>query len=231
MINAEAKSQKSGVRSQKIISILDFRITNLKSQIILLFTVLCPLFTVFYGCTTLKGPAILAPMPPLSPEYNNSGHKMAFATKDVKISLLPLNPSETKKALTMKDANNPLAEILSANQYLVFIMDIENLSKSKLMYNPSLTTLFDNNMDVRKPLDYTDLYSLAGNLSDVDFVLSRMKDMFYDIAITLEPGQKTSRLLLFPGIDEKANEMTIIMKEIYIGTSTIAVSFGFKVAE
>jgi hypothetical protein len=170
-------------------------------------------------------------MPPLSPEYNNSGQKIAFTTKDVKISLLPLNSSEIKKILTSKDLNNPLAETLSTPQYLVFIMDIENLSKAKLMYNPSLTTLFDNNMDVRKPLDYTDLYSLAGSLPDIDFTLSRMKDMFYDLAITLEPGQQTSRLLLFSGIDEKANEMTITMKEIYIGTSTIAVSFGFKVTE
>ncbi|MBI5048910.1 MAG: hypothetical protein HZB54_08185 [Deltaproteobacteria bacterium] len=183
------------------------------------------------GCASPRNTLTLMPIPNDSPEYNNSGQKMTFATKDVKISLLPLNPSETKKILTSKDANNPLAEILSTNQYLVFLMDIENLSKVKLLYNPSLTTLFDNNMDVRKPLDYTDLYSLAGNLSDVDFVLSGMKDMFYDLAITLEPGQKTSRLMFFSGIDEKANEMTITMKEIYIGTSTIAVSFGFKVAE
>ncbi|MBI3752644.1 MAG: hypothetical protein HY266_01195 [Deltaproteobacteria bacterium] len=168
------------------------------------------------------------PMPAASPEYNISGRKITFSNKDVKISLLPLKPSEVKKMLAGKDANNPLAEILAAPQYLVFRLDMENSSKAKIMYNPALTTLFDNTMGVHKPLDYTDMYSLVESSPTPESRLNKMKGMFYDLTTTLEPGQRSSRLLLFSGMDEEASEITITMKEIYIGTSAIAVSFGFR---
>ena len=216
---------KTNVRSQK--SSRQYAVGSRQ----LLLTTYCLLLTVLTGCASPKGHTILAPMPPVSPEYSNAGQKIVFTNNDVKISILPLNSSETKKILTSKDANNPLADTLAAPRYLAFLLDIENLSKAQLIYNPSLTTLFDNNMGVHKPLDYTDMYSLAANLPDSEFLLNKMKDMFYDLAVTLEPGKQTSRLLLFSGMGEEVSEVTITMKEIYIGTSAIAVSFGFKIIE
>lgn len=192
---------------------------------ILQFTIL------IVGCASLKVPRTLMPIPAASPEYAVSDQTITFSNKDMKISILPLKPSDVKNILAEKDTNNPLAEKLSSSQHLSFLMDIENLSKEKVMYNPALTTLFDDTMGVRKPLDYTDIYSLVENLPNPESALGKMKGKFYDLTTTLEPGQKTSRLLLFSGIDEDAKIVTITMKEIYIGTSAIAVSFGFKAKE
>lgn len=185
----------------------------------------------FIGCASPKGHPFLTPLPTTLPGYNITEQNIVFSNNDVKVSISPLNSSETKKILTGKDANNPLIEILTQPGYLVFLLDIENSSKAKVMYNPALTTLFDNNMGLHKPLDYTDLYSLLGNLSNSETTINVIKDIIYDLTITLAPEQRTSRLLLFSGIEEETSQAAITMKEIYIGTSTIAVSFGFKITE
>lgn len=188
----------------------------------------CLLFT---GCASPKGPAVLTPLPTPLPGYTVSEQKIIFSNNDVKIGILPLNSSETKKILASKDANNPLAETLTQPKYLAFLLDIENSSKAKVMYNPVLTTLFDNDMGVHKPLDYTDLYTLVGNSPNPEAAINVIKDIIYDLDITIGPGQRTSRLLIFSGIEQGTGEVAITMKEIYVGTSTIAVSFGFKIEE
>jgi hypothetical protein len=58
-----------------------------------------------------------------------------------------------------------------------------------------------------------------------------MTVLFYDLSVTLESGQQASRLLLFSGIEEVIDKLTIEMKEIYIGTSTITLSFDFIAGE
>ena len=188
-------------------------------------------FAIFTGCASPKGHPVLTPLPTTLPGYNISEQNIVFSNNDVNISISPLNSSETKKLLTGKDANNPLSEILTQPGYLVFLLSIENSSKAKVMYNPSLTTLFDNNMGLHKPLDYTDMYSLLGNLPNPETTINVIKDVIYDLTVTLGPEQHISRLLLFSGIDEEASEIELTMKEVYIGTSTIAVSFGFKITE
>ncbi|MBI5875767.1 MAG: hypothetical protein HZB81_08020 [Deltaproteobacteria bacterium] len=183
------------------------------------------------GCASPKGPVVLTPLPTPLPGYTVSEQKIVFSNNDVKIGILPLNSSEAKKILSSKDASNPLAEALAQPKYLAFLLDIENSSKAKVLYNPVLTTLFDNDMGVHKPLDYTDLYTLVGNSPHPEAVLNVIKDIIYDLDITIGPGQRTSRLLIFSGIEHETSEVAITMKEIYIGTSTIAVSFGFKIEE
>jgi hypothetical protein len=185
----------------------------------------------FAGCASTKGNPFLTPLPTTVPGYTVTEQTIVFNSNDIKISISPLNSSKTKTLLTDNYANNPLIEILTQPGYLVFLLDIENSSKAKVMYNPSLTTLFDNNMGLHKPLDYTDLYALLEHLPNPDIIINNMKDIIYDLTTTLRPGQRGARLLMFSGIDKEASEVAITMKEVYIGTSTIAVSFGFKITE
>lgn len=222
MIKTETGSQRSEVRNKKPEKYLVF---------LLLFTIHCSLFTVFSGCASPKGPVVLTPLPTPLPGYAVLEQKIVFSNNDIRISIAPLNSSEAKKILASKDANNPLAEALTQPKHLAFLLDIENFSKAKIIYNPVLTTLFDNELGIHKPLDYTDLYTLAGGSPSPEAVINAIKDVIYDLAVTIGPNQHTSRLLIFSGIEEETSEVAITMKEIYIGTSTIAASFGFKVSE
>lgn len=194
----------------------------------LLIIASCLLFT---GCASTKGHPFLTPLPTTIPGYTVSGQNAAFSNDAIKVSISPLNSSKIKKLLAEKDANSPLIEALTQPGYLLFLLDIENSSKAKVMYNPSFTTLFDNNMGLHKPLDYTDLYALIDNLPNPEMTINKVKDIIYDLASILTPGQRTSRILIFSGIDSDASEATITMKEVYIGMSTIMVSFGFKITE
>lgn len=224
MQSKPVKSQKSTLKNK-------WSAARSLSFLLLLITVHCSLFTVFTGCASSKGPVVLTPLPTPLPGYNISGQNIVFSSNDIKVSISPLNSAEAKKILAAKDANNPLSEILVQPQYLAFLLSIENSSKAKVMYNPALTTLSDNNMGAHKPLDYTDLYSLLGNLPNPETAINTIKDIIYDLTITLGPGQRTSRLLIFSGIEKETSEMEVTMKEVYIGTSAIALSFGFKFAE
>lgn len=192
------------------------------------FAVFILQFAIFSGCASAKKPTALTPIPISLPGYSTAGQTIAFHNKDIKISIYPLSASEIKELLTMKEPNNPLTEILGSPKYLIFSMEIENLSNAKILYNPALTTLFDNSMGLHKPMDYTDLYSIFSNSPNPETALKNFKDMLYDLGVTIGPGQRVSRLLIFSGIEEESNEFTIEMKEVYIGTSTISASFSFK---
>lgn len=183
------------------------------------------------GCATQKGPMLLTPLPSKSTGYNISGQNIIFSNKDLAMSISPLNSSETEKLFSNIDANNPLISILADPQYLVFKLDIKNSSNSKVMYNPAFTTLFDSNMGIHKRLDYTDLYQLLWNEHKHESAINAIKEKFYDLDINLAPGKNISRLLIFSDMDEENEELTITMKEIYIGTSTIELTFGFKLEE
>jgi len=204
---------------------------SVAAKIIFCFTLLsacCLLSTVLTGCSaTIKEHVSVKPIQTSLPGYSISGQRITYSNQDIKLSILPLNPPETRKILIDKAHNNPLAEILTRPQYMVFLLDIENLSRAKIIYNPALTALHDSEMGFHKPLDYTDLYSLAGSLQNPEHTLNNMKGLFYDLSVTLEPGQQTSRLLLFSGIEEVIDKLMIEMKEVYIGTSTITLSFDF----
>ncbi len=111
--------------------------------------------------------------------------------------------------------------------YVIFNLTIENISGSKIIYNPAYTVLTNDSLDYRKPLDFTDLYDITGNEQEV----SALKGKFYDVNVTIHPGDATSRLLIFRPMSGKAAKAEVAIKEIYIGTSTESISFPFEFRE
>ncbi|MDP2689328.1 MAG: hypothetical protein Q8P48_04345 [Deltaproteobacteria bacterium] len=111
--------------------------------------------------------------------------------------------------------------------YVIFDLTIENLSGSKIIYNPAYTVLTNDSLDYRKPLDFTDLYDITGDERE----LSSLKGKFYDVNVTVLPGDATSRLLIFKPISGKPAKAEVAIKEIYIGTSTETMSFPFEFRE
>lgn len=182
------------------------------------------------GCASPKGPIVLAPLPTKSPGYAVLERKIVFSNDEVKIGISHLALPEVQNMLASKNANDRLTKILTGRQYLAFLLDIENSSKEKVIYNPVLTTLFDSDFGVHKPLDYTDMYMLIGDSPNPEAAINNIKDIVYDLAVTVGPNQRASRLLIFSGIEQESGEVAINMKEIYVGTKTIAVSFGFKIS-
>src|SRR3989344_6971389 len=123
---------------------------SVAAKIIFCFTLLsacCLLSTVLTGCSaTIKEHVSVKPMQTSLPGYSISGQRITYSNQDIKLSILPLNPPETREILIDKAQNNPLAEILTRPQYMAFLLDIENLSMGKIIYNPALTSLHDRGL-------------------------------------------------------------------------------------
>jgi hypothetical protein len=182
-----------------------------------------------FGCAaTPEGPKHLYPEESGAPGYYTTEEASIFENDLAMISLRPL-----------RQENNatypPIIEELLDKNYAIFIMTIENRSPKKAIYNPTFTSLRDNHqMEYRKPMDYTDLYDVVKDRKEgvsPESELRGLKGKFYDLNTTIPTGQKTSKLLIFRPLSEKAKSAVLTIREFYVGTDTISASFLFSVRE
>lgn len=152
--------------------------------------------------------------------YLKSGAEGVYQNKSLKIT-----------ASIIRGANNAPALIgeLLDKKYVIIRLDIENRSAGKVIYNPTYTVLSNDALDYRKPLDYTDLYDIKGSNGENE--LAQLKGRFYDLTVTLLPGERSSRLLIFEPMSKDVKKAELTIKEIYVGTDTTRVSFPFEAKE
>lgn len=176
---------------------------------------------VFFGCAAPHGKAYLFPDDNrLKGMYHKEGtEEGVFENGSIRVAVRHIKASDYE--------GSPLLKNLSDKKYVILSVAIENKSKLKTIYNPSMTVLTDDSMDYKKPLDYTDLYEAALGDSALESGLSAMKGRFYDLALTLQPGEKTARLLIFEPLSENVGKADLAMNDIYIGTDTVNLRFPF----
>lgn len=122
---------------------------------------------------------------------------------------------------------NALLEELTARGYIIMQLEIINKSKHKMMYNPTYSTLANNVMDYKKPLDFTDLYDIVAANESLEPELRALKGRFYDLNVTLYPNARISKALLFKPMEKGVGTAVLSIKELYIGTGVMAASFTF----
>lgn len=186
-------------------------------------TCLACLILAISGCASAyKGPLRLYPAEIKTDEYYSNSREITFENKSVRIAVKALKQGENETGVTLIDD-------LMDDNYVLLRMDIENhaASKLKVIYNPAYTVFTDDSMDYRKPLDYTDLYDLAKDETEMETGVRKLRGRFYDLALTLAPGESVSKLLIFSPISENSRNAELVIGELYIGTKTIKVSFPF----
>jgi hypothetical protein len=57
--------------------------------------------------------------------------------------------------------------------------------------------------------------------------LSDVKERFYDLSITVKPGAKISKLLVFGPLEKGVTRAELGIKEVYAGTASLRLSFPF----
>ncbi|MBI5344173.1 MAG: hypothetical protein HZB83_02365 [Deltaproteobacteria bacterium] len=179
--------------------------------------------TIFFsGCAAgPSGPLYLRPAGETREGYEHKDNGWVFQAKAVKVSARQITKAE-------KEDIGLLAVYLLNKGHLLIRMDIENAGKGKVIYNPALTALIDNEVNYRKPLDYTDFFSMAANNEELEKSLRDVRAGFYDLSFTLHPGERTSRILAFKGLSATAKTAELIIKELYIGTDTVRLLFPFQ---
>jgi hypothetical protein len=175
----------------------------------------------FFGCAAHNGRPYLYPDDKnLTGMYHREGaEEGVFENGSIRVTVRNVKASECEGI--------PLLKNLSDKKYVILSVGIENKSKLKAIYNPSMTVLKDDSMDYKKPLDYTDLYDAAIGDSGLESGLSAMKGRFYDLALTLQPGEKTTRFLIFEPLSKNAARADLAINEIYLGTDTVSLRFPF----
>ncbi|MBW7956898.1 MAG: hypothetical protein H3C68_03285 [Deltaproteobacteria bacterium] len=115
-----------------------------------------------------------------------------------------------------------LARLLEEN-FIIIDLVIQNTSEKTIIYKPNLTSLTNDAMDFLRPLDYTDLYDF-GEFDALDEIRGR----FYDLDVTLKPGQRSSRLLIFRPVSKNAKKAALNIDDFYLGTDTLRLTFPFS---
>lgn len=155
--------------------------------------------------------------------YSRSGRNWVFDNKSIIITVHHVGP--------LDPVRSPLLEELAKNNYVLLEVAIENKGKTKSMFNPALAALDSDEMDYRKPLDFTDFYEMFKESPEMKSKLASVKERFYDLTVTLQPGEKTTRILVFSPLSKEARSAELLIKNLYIGTDTINIRFPFRFKE
>ncbi len=161
-------------------------------------------------------------------DYSRQNEYMVYENNNLKISVTSL-----KKCCGV--AKNEFLSALFHSGYIVLSMKLENKSNGTLIYNPSLTSILAPPLDLKKPLNYTDLYFSArsnDSSSLPEKKLASLKGKFFDRNTRLAPGRTVEKLLIFMPLknNTRGHSAKLSVQEIYTGTNPISVSFLFKVA-
>jgi hypothetical protein len=183
----------------------------------------CLLLLLSYGCaSTDPGPLFLHPAWKAEEGYAQEANEWVYNDKDVVIRVRHVSKGvggEGQKSSVLIDELHEMG-------YLLLKMDIRNDSKANLIYNPALTALKDDTFGYKKPLDYTGFYDLKGDDAGLTG-LRGFKGVFYDLSVTLGPGERRSGLLAFRPLDKKTRKAELVIKNLYVGKEILDVRFPF----
>ena len=179
------------------------------------------------GDKEIRGPLFLASTPP--PEEAKgftlgSGGDMIFEALDVSLTLTPLR--------SVRPGDPKLIQSLIADAFIIIDMEILNMTEdSKVIFNPSMSSLQDDKGSYKKPLEFTTLYQVAMHKGMERTLNKELKGRFYDTNVIIHAGKKTKRFLIFTPFTKDGEEAQLTLQELYIGNETIRVTFPFQLTE
>lgn len=172
-----------------------------------------------YGCSASRGALRLLPDDKGPDGYSRGSHAGVFENEHLKVTARQVNPVE------FEDGPAILMDIIRKG-YVILNLDIQNKSLVKVLYNPTNTIFTDDALDYRKPLDYTDFYDILKERDEKR--ISTLKGKFYDLDVTLLPGERSSKFLIFRPLSRGIKKAELTIQEIYIGTETVRISLPFS---
>lgn len=152
-------------------------------------------------------------------EKGPAGYKAAAGAGVIENGHMKVAARQVRKG---EEGSALLARLLEEN-FIIIDLVIQNTSDRTIIYKPNLTSLTNDAMDFLRPLDYTDLYDLG----DFD-ALDEIRGRFYDLDVTLRPGQRSSRLLIFRPVSKNAKKAVLNIDDLYLGTDTLRLTFPFS---
>lgn len=181
---------------------------------------------IVFGCVPKpKVPLCMYPADQGPEGYKRAAAAGVFDNGKLRISVTRLGKGESGAVL--------IEELIEKN-YIVFRMELASTSSLKVMYNPSFTTLTNDEMDYLKPIDFTELYTLSDPVENGErkydepgAKLKALHGKLYDTSLTINPGKSVSRLLVFKPFSDGVKSAELVIGEIYVGTEAVSTGFPF----
>lgn len=172
------------------------------------------------GCaSTPDGRLNFYPSKGAPPGYSASGTSLVYEDNDLLVKV---------KGFKEGYSSGMVEEDLFEKEYVLIVMGIENRSGKKVIYNPAITALMDDTMGYRKPLDFTDIYDISRGADPWGGgKLDGFGSRFYDLSVTVLPGQRVEKLLAFTPLEKKSTKAELVIKNLYIGSEIIDLRFNF----
>jgi predicted small lipoprotein YifL len=185
--------------------------------------------------TPQKGPLTLYPDEKALKEakaYSMDNGGIVFADKSIRLALRLVKGAGQEAGVVKQGITKAVGD-----EATIFLLSIENSSKTNVLLNPVQTTLHYDTGSIDRPMGYPDLYErLArgrgeGEDMAIEEELKEVKDEFYDLPMTIAPGDKVERLLLFHPVPPDSKKATLMIRDIYIGRHTVDAEFPLALME
>jgi len=113
--------------------------------------------------------------------------------------------------------------------YTTFLVEFENQSGREVIFQPGNVALMTERGEQQSPVDITDLYRAAAlrESEDPEAAMRRVAPLIFDSSVTIQPGRRLSRLLVFGPLPPKWKEIRLLFSFLHIGSETDTVSLAF----
>jgi hypothetical protein len=160
--------------------------------------------------------------------YSHGGNVTRWAGPDAMVEASYLSPSRTDLYFSLfKDGRykNPFPP----GTCMVFSLLVENRGGSAITYDPRMTRLYPEDGQPVTIRDFSSLYvelDMAG-AGGLDERMKIFKETCFDVAVTLAPGEKIQRLLVYPRCRGCGDKAALVVEGLYAGHTPQAVPLVF----
>ena len=177
-----------------------------------------------------RGPLLLHPVPPAAGDYALTQGAIVFSGPDFTVSARPWDPRLIARELIGTGEPSPFGEGEEGAERFLFVrLRLDNRSSRTLVFNPLRAALLREGEAPLVPLENSDLLAFADEGIAAAEARSRVfRRMSFDGAATVRSGEALERYLVFPAPEKSAKELTLALDEIWWGSTSYDLRFGFE---
>lgn len=124
-----------------------------------------------------------------------------------------------------------LGQGLQRVSMVTFALEVENGSDQKLILDPGSIRLVVGYGPPLSPYNYAHLYMELPQGSDRQRILVDLRKAIFDKSTTIEPGEKTRKLLLFSRPEEVGPAAAVLFERLYVGDKEYKAALDFKTVD
>jgi hypothetical protein len=155
------------------------------------------------------------------------GERSVFTHEGLRISSRYLDDGERVQYLRAS-GREALAREIGELPLSTFLLDIANGSGSEVIVNPASIRFVPGSGPMLSPVSYAHLYMVLPREEGRQTVLREFQGITFDRPVTVPPGGREEKLLLFQRPEKVAKEVAVVLDGIYLGGAHMNAVLDFK---